>query len=42
MAGKQQILLIDDDQYIRDVYQEILTGAGFEVTVAVNTVEKVW
>lgn len=34
--AKQKILVVDDDQYIRDVYQEIFTGAGFEVTAAVD------
>ena len=32
MADK--LLIIDDDTYIRDLYQEILTGEGFDVTVA--------
>lgn len=36
MAGKQKILILEDDQYTRDVYQEVLTGAGYEVTVAVD------
>lgn len=36
MAGKQKILILEDDQYTRDVYQEVLTGAGYEVTTAVD------
>lgn len=32
MAGR--ILVIDDDMYLRDLYQEILTQAGYEVSVA--------
>lgn len=34
--AKQKILVVDDDQYIRDVYQEIFTDNGFEVITAVN------
>ena len=30
----KRILIIDDDTYIRDLYQEILTGEGYEVTIA--------
>lgn len=29
-----RILIIDDDTYIRDLYEEILKGDGFEVEVA--------
>jgi len=32
MAGR--ILVVDDDMYLRDLYQEILTQAGYEVSVA--------
>ena len=32
----QRILLIDDDQYIRDVYEEVLIEAGYDVEVAVD------
>ncbi len=39
--GKQHILLIDDDQYIRDAYQEVLTEAGFKVATAVDGEEGV-
>lgn len=31
-----RILIVDDDLYIRDLYQEICTDAGYEVTVAVD------
>ncbi len=31
-----KILLVDDDQYIRDVYQEVLTTAGHQVDIAVD------
>ncbi len=36
MTGKQKILILEDDQYTRDVYQEVLTEAGYDVTVAVD------
>lgn len=29
-----RILIIDDDTYIRDLYEEILKGEGFDVSVA--------
>jgi CheY-like chemotaxis protein len=29
-----RILIIDDDVYIRDLYEEVLKGEGFEVNVA--------
>lgn len=32
----QKILVVDDDQFIRELYTEILTRAGFEVNVAIN------
>lgn len=32
MAGR--ILVVDDDMYLRELYQEILTQAGYEVAVA--------
>lgn len=34
MASK--ILVVEDDNYARDIYQEILTDAGFTVTTANN------
>lgn len=30
----QRILVIDDDAYIRDLYEEVLTGEGYDVTTA--------
>lgn len=30
----KRILIIDDDTYIRDLYQEILSSEGYEVTIA--------
>jgi CheY-like chemotaxis protein len=30
------MLLIDDDQYIRELYEEVLKNAGFEVETAVD------
>jgi len=32
----KKILLVEDDQYTQDVYQEILKEAGFEVTLAID------
>lgn len=32
----KKILLIDDDVYIRDVYEEVLKGEGYEVETAIN------
>lgn len=32
----KKILLIDDDTYTRDVYEEVLQEAGFTVATAVN------
>lgn len=37
--GKKRILLIEDDAYTRDIYQEILEEAGFEVTLAIDGLE---
>lgn len=31
-----RILVIDDDMYIRDIYEEVLKDAGYEVTIAEN------
>lgn len=39
MAGKQKILIVEDDQYTREVYQEVLTEAGYDVTTAVDGAE---
>lgn len=30
----QRILIIDDDAYIRDLYEEVLKGEGYDVTTA--------
>lgn len=38
---KKKILLIDDDAYIRDVYEEILQEAGLDVTTAIDGEEAV-
>lgn len=32
----KKVLIVDDDLYIRDLYQELLTAAGFEVATAVD------
>lgn len=34
--SRQRILIIDDDLYIRELYQEILSDEGYSVTTAVN------
>lgn len=31
-----KVLIIDDDAYLRDLYQEVLQDAGYEVTTAVD------
>lgn len=31
-----KILLVEDDEFIRDIYYEILSTSGFDVTTAVN------
>lgn len=36
MSKGQKILVIEDDQYIRDVYQEVLTEVGYDVTTSVD------
>ena len=33
---KKKVLLVEDDQFIRDLYVELLEGAGYEVDVAVD------
>jgi CheY-like chemotaxis protein len=35
-AAKKKILIIDDDLYLRELYEEILSSAGFEVETAVD------
>ena len=32
----KRILLVDDDQYIRDVYEEVLVESGYKVEVAID------
>lgn len=32
----KRILVIDDDLYMRDLYEEVLKGAGYEVETAVD------
>lgn len=34
--GKKKILVVDDEQFIREFYQELLAGEGFSVIVANN------
>ena len=42
----KKILLVDDDQYLRELYTEVLQTAGYEVTTAndgeaaLNTIQK--
>ena len=37
----QKILVIDDDQFIRDIYIEVLRNDGFEVDFAIDGIEGV-
>lgn len=32
----KKILVVEDDTYIRDVYEEVLKGAGYDVTTAID------
>lgn len=32
----QKILIVDDEQYIRELYEEVLTNAGYEVETAAD------
>lgn len=32
----KKILIVDDDTYIRDLYEEVLKGEGYDVSVAKN------
>jgi CheY-like chemotaxis protein len=32
----QRILVVDDDQYLRDIYQETLADEGYAVEIAIN------
>ena len=36
---KKKILLVEDDQFTRELYEEVLKDAGFEVSSAVDGVE---
>ncbi len=33
---RKKILLVEDDQFTRELYEEVLTEAGYEVTTATN------
>ena len=33
---KKKILLVEDDQFTRELYEEVLKDAGFEVNSAVD------
>lgn len=35
----KKILIVDDDQYIREFYEELLVGAGYEVYTAKDGLE---
>lgn len=39
MTDKQKILILDDDQYILNVYKHLLVSCGFEVDTAGNGVD---
>lgn len=41
ISPKQKILIIEDDMYIRDVYEEVLTQEGYEIVTAVDGQEGV-
>ena len=34
MSAKQKILIVEDDQYIRELYEVVLSDAGYEVDTA--------
>ncbi|MBP6994362.1 response regulator [Candidatus Woesebacteria bacterium] len=34
MSAKQKILIVEDDQYIRELYEGVLIDAGYEVDTA--------
>lgn len=36
MSQKQKILIVEDDEFIRDIYKEVLGGAGFDITTGVD------
>lgn len=35
-APKPKVLVVDDDQFLREFYQELLIGAGYQVITATN------
>jgi DNA-binding response OmpR family regulator len=35
-SAKKKVLIVEDDQYLKDFYQELLTSAGYDVLTAVN------
>jgi CheY-like chemotaxis protein len=35
-APKHKVLVVDDDQFLREFYQELLTGSGYQVLTANN------
>ena len=39
---KQKILIVEDDQYIRELYEGVLTDAGYEVDTANDGQEDVY
>lgn len=41
MPDKQKILIIEDDMYIRDVYEEVLKQAGYDISLAADGQEGV-
>ena len=32
----QKILVVEDDEFLRELYDELLKGEGYEVTIAVD------
>ncbi|MEK7499262.1 MAG: response regulator, partial [Patescibacteria group bacterium] len=32
----KKVLIVDDDAYLRDLYEEVLKEAGYEITTAVD------
>ena len=37
----KKVLIVDDDAYLRDLYEEVLKGEGYDVTTAVDGEEGV-
>jgi DNA-binding NtrC family response regulator len=42
MTGESRILIVDDEEVVRDVLQRILTGAGYDVITAANGEEAIY